>query len=188
MRKLIAGMKMTLDGKVEGPDGTTDWVEAWSEDYGLMPQIDACILGAGMYPGYEWYWTSILNEPEKVVWIKGTPPTAAEREWAAFAARTPHYVLSTTLTEKQWPNTSFVRSTDEIVALKKQSGKDIYLMGGGRVVAHLIDAGLVDEVRLLVYPLIAGEGRALATQRRNLRLQHASSLPDGKLSLIYTVS
>ena len=54
MRKLIAAMKMSLDAKVEGPDGTADWVEAWSEDYGLTPQIDACLLGGGMYPGYEY--------------------------------------------------------------------------------------------------------------------------------------
>jgi hypothetical protein len=40
MRKLIAGMKVSADGKVEGPDGAADWVEAWSEDYGLMPQIE----------------------------------------------------------------------------------------------------------------------------------------------------
>jgi hypothetical protein len=42
MRKLIAGMKMSLDGKTEGPEGYADWVDAWSEDYGLTAQIDAC--------------------------------------------------------------------------------------------------------------------------------------------------
>ncbi len=45
-----------------------DWVEAWSDDYGLMPQIDACLLGAGMYPGYEGYWTAVQNEPDKPHW------------------------------------------------------------------------------------------------------------------------
>ena len=47
MRKLIAGMKISVDGKVEGPEGTADWVEAWSEDYGLMPQVDACVRAWG---------------------------------------------------------------------------------------------------------------------------------------------
>jgi hypothetical protein len=65
MRKLIAGMKISADGKMEGPESTVDWVEAWSEDYGLMPQVDACVLGGGMYPGYERYWTAIQNEPDK---------------------------------------------------------------------------------------------------------------------------
>ena len=55
MRKLIAGMKISLDGKTEGPEGMADWVAAWSEDYGLTPEIDACLLGAGMYPTYERY-------------------------------------------------------------------------------------------------------------------------------------
>ena len=53
MRKLIAGMKLSVDGKIEGPEGYADWVEGWSDDYGLTSQIDACLLGANMYRGYE---------------------------------------------------------------------------------------------------------------------------------------
>src|SRR5713101_7054010 len=98
MRKLITGMKISVDGKMEGPEGTADCVEAWSEDYGLMPQVDACVLGGGMYPGYEGYWTAIQNEPDKPVWITGSAPTREEIEYARFVARTPHYVLSSTLT------------------------------------------------------------------------------------------
>src|SRR5271156_5401627 len=125
MRKLIGGMKISVDGKMEGPDGTADWIDAWSDDYGLMPQVDACLLGAGMYPGYQQYWTAIRNEPDKPAWITGSPPTPAEIEWACFAAQTPHYVLSSTLASAVWPNTSFVRGLEEIAALKRQSGKDI---------------------------------------------------------------
>jgi hypothetical protein len=51
VRKLIAGMKLSVDGKIEGPGGIADWVDAWSDDYGVIPQADACLLGAGMYPG-----------------------------------------------------------------------------------------------------------------------------------------
>jgi len=50
MRSLIAAMKVSIDGKMQGPEGTVDWVEAWSEDFGLTPRIDACLLGGGMYP------------------------------------------------------------------------------------------------------------------------------------------
>ena len=158
MRKLIAGMKISVDGKAEGPE-MADWVRAWSEDYGLMPRIDACLLGGGMYPGYERYWTQITNEPDKPAWITGAPPTPEEAEWAGFAARTPHYVLSSSLTSASWPNTRFIQKLEEIAALKQQGGKDIYLVGGARTAASLIDAGLVDELRLLVYPLIAGPGK-----------------------------
>lgn len=188
MRKLIAAMKLSLDGKMEGPEGVADWAESWSEDYGLMPQIDACVLGNGMYGGYERYWTSIQNEPGTPAWITGNPPTPAEIAWAAFIKRTPHYVLSTTRTEAQWPDTRFLRGIDEIAALKRQPGKDIYVAGGGRMVTSLIDAGLLDELRLLVYPLIAGDGRALfATleKRAALKLLKAKALPDGRTSLVY---
>ena len=96
MRKLIAGMKISADGKIAGPEGYADWVEAWSEDYGLTPQIDACLLGGGMYPGYEQRWTTTQNEPDKPRKLTGRVPTLAEVEWARFAAQTPHYVLSNT--------------------------------------------------------------------------------------------
>jgi len=187
MRKLIAGMKTSVDGKIEAPGKGADWVEAWSDDYDLMPRIDACLLGAGMYPEYEGYWTAVQREPDKPHWA-GRPPTRDEIEYAQFAARTPHYVLSSTLTSAQWPKTKFVRSLEEIAALKRQPGKDIYLVGGARTTASLIDAGLVDELRLLVYPLIAGEGKALfatTNRRRGLELRKVQQLPDRRVSLIY---
>lgn len=188
MRKLIAAMKISVDGKTEGPAGYADWVEAWSEDYDLTAQVDACLLGAGMYGGYEPYWTAIRNEPEGDHWITGRPPTPGELEWARFAARTPHYVLSSTMESAQWPNTSFLRGLDEITALKEQPGKDIYLMGGAQITTGLIDAGLVDELRLIVYPLIAGEGKALfagSQQRHGLELRKVEKLPEGLVSLVY---
>ena len=190
MRKLIAGMKISVDGKMEGPEGTADWVKAWSDDYGLTPQIDACVLGGGTYPGYEWYWTAIRNEPDKPIWITGSAPTPAEIEWARFAAQTPHYVLSSTVTSARWPKTSFLSRTEEIAALKQQQGKDIYLVGGARTTASLIDAGLVDELRLIVYPLIVGKGKALfatTERRRGLELRKIQQLQGGRVSLIYQI-
>jgi dihydrofolate reductase len=189
MRRLIAGMKTSVDAKIGGAEGYADWVEAWSDDYGLMPQIDACLLGAGMYPEYEGYWTAVQNEPDKPHWA-GRAPTPDEIKYASFAAQTPHYVLSSTLTSALWPRTRFVRRLEEIAALKQQSGKDIYLVGGARITASLIDAGLVDELRLIVYPLIAGEGKALfatSERRRGLELRKVQQLPGGRLGLIYGV-
>ena len=191
MRKLIAGMKISVDGKIEGPEGYADWVEAWSEDYGLTQQIDACVIGGRMYPGYEQYWTTIQNEPEKHRWLANAVPTPGEVEWANFAARTPHYVLSNSITSARWPNTRFLRKLEDVSVLKDQPGKDIYLMGGARITATLIDAGLVDELRLIVYPLIAGEGTALfATieRRHALELQQVQQLPKGLIRLTYGIS
>jgi dihydrofolate reductase len=190
MRNLITAMKVSVDGKFEGPQGYADWVAGWSDDYGLTGQVDACVLGAGMYPGYEQYWTQIQNEPGKVHPLTGAVPTAAEVEWAAFAGRTPHYVVSGTLTSAAWPQTRFLRGLDELETLKRAQGRDIYLMGGGAIAAAAIDAGLVDEIRLIVYPLIAGGERALFTSsaiRRELELRKVGQLPDGRLSLVYGI-
>jgi dihydrofolate reductase len=187
MRKLIAGMKMSVDAKIEGPEGYADWVDNWSEEYGLTEQIDACVIGGGMYPGYENYWTAIINDPDKPHWLSDQVPTKGEVEWARFIERTPHYVLSSSLDSAGWPNTRFLRKVEEVAALKQQPGKHIYLMGGGRITASLIDAGLVDELRLIVYPLIAGEGAALfATigRRHPIEFRSVEQLADKRLRLI----
>jgi dihydrofolate reductase len=188
MRKLIAAMKTTIDAKVTGPEGTADWAESWSEDFGLTPQIDACLLGGGMYPGYEGYWTAIQTNPETPVWITGEPPTPAEREWADVIKRTPHYVLSSTLQTATWSNTKFLRSVDEVAALKQQPGKDIYLIGGAQITASLIGIGLVDELRLITYPLIAGEDSTAlfaTAPRRKADLRDLKQLDGGKIALTY---
>ena len=191
MRKLISAMKMSVDGKIEGPEGFADWVDTWTDDYGLTPQIDACLLGGHMYPGYEQYWTAMQEAPDKPLPMTGKLPTRAELEWAGFAAKTPHYVLSSTVTSAHWPSTRFLRGVDEVAALKRQAGKDVYLMGGARIAASLIDAGLVDELRLIVYPLLAGEGKALfatMANRRPLELRKVQQLAGGRVSLVYGIA
>ena len=143
-----------------------------------------------MYPGYEQYWTAIQNTPDKPLPMTGKLPTRGEVEWARFAAQTPHYVLSCTLASALWPKASFIRKLEEVAALKQQPGKDIYLVGGARTTASLIDAGLVDELRLIVYPLIAGGGKALfatTERRRGLQLQKVQQLQGGRVSLIYGI-
>jgi dihydrofolate reductase len=190
MRKLIAGMKISVDGKSEGPDGMADWVSAWSDDYGLMPDIDACVLGGGMYGGYEAYWTAIQNAPGEPLPMTGALAAPAEIEWARFAASVPHYVLSTTLATAEWPLTRFLKSADDVAVLKREKGKDIYLVGGARTTAGLIEAGLVDELRLIVYPLIAGPGKALfaGTERRSgLELRGVERLDGGRVRMVYGI-
>ena len=190
MRKLITAMKISLDGKYEGPQGYADWVSAWSDDYGLTPEIDACVLGGRMYAGYEQYWTPIQNHPDQVHPLSGVVPTQGEVEWADFAARTPHYVVSSTLTGTAWPSTRILPGLDEVGKLKLDQGKDIYLMGGGAITAAAIDAGLVDEARLIVHPVIAGGENALfkpSAISRALELRKVGQLPDGRLSLVYGI-
>jgi len=190
LRKLIAGMKTSVDAKYEGPDGYADWVDTWSEDFGLTSQIDACLVGARMYPGYEKYWSAIQLAPDEPLPMTGKRATAEELRWARFAQQTTHYVLSRMLTSADWPKTEFVRRLEDVEALKHLPGKDIYVMGGAGLVVGLLEAGLVDEIRLIVYPLIAGKGKDLFSGtniRRALELRKVQEMKDGCVRLDYGV-
>ena len=167
-------------------------MEAWSEDYGLTPQIDACVLGGGMYAGYERYWSSIQNEPDKPAWITGAAPTPAEREWASFIRQTPHYVLSSKLDSALWPNTRFVRSLDVVAALKQQSGKDIYLDRRARAPrrASSMPGWWMNSGSSSIRWSPVKEGRFSKRRSivRGLELRKVEQLQDGKVSLVYGVS
>ena len=86
MRKIIAALVVSVDGFIEGPNGELDWVDTWEDPFDLLPQIDTCILGRGMYPGYEQYWGAILANPEGVlpftrkVASRARSPTHASRK------------------------------------------------------------------------------------------------------------
>lgn len=186
MRKLIAAMKISLDEKVTDFSGYADWVEAWSDDTGLAAEIDACLLGAGMYPGYEAYWSAIAAEPDKSLAMSGKLPTPGEVAWAKVAAKTPHYVLSKSFGAAVWPHARFLRDVRDVAALKREPGKAIYLVGGAATTASLIDAGLVDELRLIVHPALAGEGKPLfspAARGRKVAFTGARPLPDGRVRI-----
>jgi dihydrofolate reductase len=190
MRKLIAAMKITLDGRSEGPQGYADWVDAWSDDYGLMQRVDACLLGGRMYPGYEQYWTAIQQAPDRPLPMTGKLPHPSELAWSDFAQRTPHYVLSTTLPSVAWPHARLLRHVNEVVELKAGPGKDIYLMGGATLVGSLMEAGLVDEAHFIVYPLLAGAARGPfdgVTRRRGLKLLSQHRMDGGLLRMAYQV-
>ena len=189
MRNVIAAFRITADGKYEGPEGYADWVNGWSDDQGLMGQIDACVLGARMYPMYEQYWTRVEDAPDEIHPFSGHVPTAGELEWRAFQAKTPHYVVSSTLESVAWPNTRILPDLDAVAAMKREEGKDIYLMGGAAIVNSALDAGLVDELRLMIYPLIAGDAKALFSSpaRHAMELQNVEQLPDGRLELVYGI-
>lgn len=190
MRKMVAGMQMSIDGMIDGPDGYTDWVESWSDTFGLLPEIDACVLGSGMYSGYEQYWSEINGDPHAPMELAGNLPTPEEIEYADFALRTPHYVLSKSLSKVHWANTTIVRDVAEIEQLKRQPGRTIYVVGGARTVSGLLDRGLIDELRLTIHPLVVGKGKALfdtVAERHYLRLDDVERMGDGRVCLIYKV-
>lgn len=193
MKKMIAALQVSLDGFIEGPNGELDWVADWSEDFDMLNQVDTCVLGAGMYPGYEKYWMSILANPEGLLEFTGRKATKEEIDYAHFADKTPHYVLSTTLSKAAWKTTTIVRTIDELKKLK-QSGnaesKNIYVIGGANLVSTLINHNLIDELRLVIHPIVLGKGKGLfkdVAARNPLTLKHSKSSESGQVSLVYSL-
>lgn len=190
MRSIIAALHVTLDGCIEGPQGEIDWIEDWEDAYELMAQVDTCVLGAGMYPGYEQYWTAVLAAPGAALPFTGKPATPGETDYANYARRTPHVVLSTTLPGAAWDNTRIVRNIDDIRRLKQQPGKDIHAVGGAGLVSSLLDAKLIDELRLAIHPIVLGRGKRLfkdVVQRHALDFVQSRSMPGGTIELSYRV-
>ncbi|MCY1434492.1 putative protein YyaP [compost metagenome] len=188
MRKIIAALQVSVDGFIEGPDGELDWVECWDDSFDLLPQIDLCILGRGMYPGYAQYWRSILANPGGILPFTGKVASKGEIAYAQFADITPHIVLSRTLETVDWQNTRIVRDVEEIRRLKQQPGKDIHAVGGATLVSGLLNQGLIDELRLVVHPIILGGGKALfkdVTERHALKLLEARPMAGGMVRLTY---
>ena len=189
MRKIIAALQVSVDGFIEGPKGELDWVETWEDSFDLAPQIDTCILGRGMYPGYEQYWLAILANPKGVLPFTGKVASKGEITYARFADKTPHIVLSRTLDKVAWKTTRIVRDLEEIRKMKQQPGKDMYAVGGATLVSSLMNLGLIDELRLMVNPLVLGGGKALfkdVKERHALKLVRVKPLKSGKVGLTYS--
>lgn len=190
MRKIIAALQVSLDGFIEGADGELDWIASWEDQFGLMPEIDACILGGGMYPGYEHYWSAIQADPNGVLEFTGRPPTSGEIDYAAFAARTPHYVVSTKLATTRWKGSQLVRDLTAIRMLKAGPGRNIHLVGGATLVSSMMNERLVDELRVVVNPVVLGRGKALFKDVSDSHLLHLAGVEQflsGQVKLTYSV-
>ncbi len=179
---------VSVDGYIEGPNGELDWVESWEDPYDLLTEVGALILGRGMYPGYEQYWRAILADPKGVLPFTGKVATKGEIAYAHFADETPHIVLSRTLDEVAWKGTRIVRDIEEIRSMKEQPGRDMHAVGGATLVSSLMNLGLIDELRLVVHPIVLGGGEALFKDvdgRHSLKLGEVKPLQSGKVRLTY---
>jgi dihydrofolate reductase len=189
-RRIIAALHVSLDGLIEGPNGELDWIGSWEDSFDLLPEIDTCVLGGRMYPGYEQYWLAILANPEGTLPLTGQMPSRGEVEYARFADKTPHVVLSRTLDSVGWKTARIVRNVEDVRALKQQRGKHIHAVGGASLVSTLMNEGLVDEVRLTVHPVVLGSGKALfnnVERRHALDLVETRRLTGGRVGLSYNV-
>src|SRR5262245_20683301 len=189
MRKIIAALVVSVDGYIEGPHGALDWGDTWAEPFDLLPQIDTCLLGRRMSPGYEQYWGAILANPEGTLPCTGKVAAEGEIAYAPFAASTPHIVLTRTLDSGAWRHTRIVRDGEAIRRMKQQPGKDMHAVGGATLVCSLMNPRLLDEFCLVMYPIVLGGGKALfkdVEERHALTLLGTKPLQSGLVRLTYS--
>ena len=184
-RPLIAAMQVTLDGYLWDSEELVDWVDSWADGLELLPPVDAFVLGGGMFPEYEQFWAAIREDPDAATELLGRDPYPRELAYARVAAETPHLVVSRTLAETTWPTARLVRDLREIRALADAPGRAVYVVGGPGLVAGLTDAGLLDELRLIVHPLAVHGGKPLFARRQALELVAAAPLTAGRVNLTY---
>ena len=188
-RPLISAMQVTLDGY--SSEGDAEWVDSWADGLALLPPVDAFVLGGGMFPDYERWWATILDDPGAASDMMGRDPYPREIDYARLAAKTPHLVLSKTLTDPSWPTARVVPDIDEIRALTQQPGKAVYVVGGTGLLSSLINGGLLDELRLIVHPVVTGRGTAVfgdIAEPQALELVSAQPTPSGRLNLTYRLA
>ena len=179
MRKIVAGLFVSLDGVYEAPH---EWHFPYFNDEmgeAVQSQIDATdtmLLGRVTYQEFASYWPHQSND---------------EVPLADHMNNTPKVVISETLDSLDWQNSTLIKGNvvEELTLLKQQPGKNIGITGSGTLVASLLRAGLLDELRLLVHPIVVGKGKRLfATEgeARGLRLAEAQTFSTGVLYLTYT--
>jgi dihydrofolate reductase len=188
-RRMIAALQVSLDGFTEGANGEKDWVDSWADAIALIPDVDTFVLGGRMYPGYGDYWKAIDDNPDEVTY-QARVPSKNEIAYARLAARTPHVVVSATLETVSWPAARIIRDVAELRTLKAQPGKNIYVVGGATLVASLLNEGLIDELRLIVHPVVLGKGRALfggVNKPLSLELVQTTSTESGTVIVMYRI-
>jgi len=194
MRKISAALQTSVDGFIEGPNGELDWAisedeEVWRNLFEMLESADSCVLGRVMYPLYEKYWMAVLANPAGPLPLHGAAATKNEIKYARWADKTPHIVVSKTLDKVGWQTARIIREIEEIRKLKQQPGKNMYVVGGATLVGSLMNAGWIDEIQLMVNPIILGCGKALfkdVKERQALKLVKAKALKSGKVALNYT--
>lgn len=169
MRRVRYRVAASLDGYIAGPSGEIDWivVDPTVDFAALYAEFDTVVLGRRTY--------ELTLQP-------GAPPWPAG--WRI-------YVVSRTLPAKQPAGVTVVRGIDETVAaLRSETGRDIWLFGGGVLAASLLSAGLLDRVEVAVMPVLLGGGTplvAVGSKRAQLSLVSARPSPSGILNLQYEV-
>ena len=182
MGKIVITEFVSLDGVMEDPGGAEDFEHGgWTfeidrgegDAFKLEETMDtdALLLGRVTYEGFAAAW-----------------PTR-EGEFADKFNTMPKYVVSSTLSDPEWTNTTVLNGdvSGEVAKVKEQHDGDIVVHGSAHLAQTLLENDLVDELRLMVFPVVLGKGRRLFGEsgKKRLQLQSSREVGDGVLILVY---
>jgi dihydrofolate reductase len=182
--RIVVTEFVSLDGVIEDPGGSENFTHSgWSfevdrgddgESFKLDETLssEALLLGRVTYEGFAEAWPS------------------REGEFADKFNTMPKYVVSSTLEEPGWNNSTVLKGDieEEVAKLRREHEGDIVVHGSARLVQTLVDRDLVDELRLMVFPVVLGSGKRLFTEtsdKKPLRLVDSKIVGDGVAILIY---
>jgi dihydrofolate reductase len=175
MRKLVVTMFVSVDGVIEEPHL---WVfPFWNDAITKFKRdelfaTDTLLLGRVTYDVFAASW-----------------PSRKHDEFADRMNSLPKVVVSTTLGKAEWNNSTIIGKNirGEVAALKQQPGQEIVVHGSPTLVATLMEHGLIDEYRLLTFPIVLGSGKRLFAQgsKASLKLLEAKSFDSGAILLRY---
>jgi dihydrofolate reductase len=184
MGRIVVTEFASLDGVMEDPGGSEDfrhggWTfEYWRGDDGDKFKVDetmnsaALLLGRVTYEGFADAWPS------------------REGEFADKFNQMPKYVVSTTLEDPEWTNSTVISGDvpQAVARLRDEIEGEIVVHGSATLVQTLLDNDLVDELRLMVFPVVLGSGKRLfadADDKKSLRLTDSMTVGDGVAILVY---
>jgi dihydrofolate reductase len=185
MGRIVVTEFISLDGVIEAPGGGEGYkYDGWTFEFdrgdeGNQFKLDetmnsaALLLGRRTYEGFAAAW------PER------------DGEFADKFNSMPKYVVSSTLRDPEWTNSTVLSGdvVDEVTKLKREQGGDIVVHGSAQLVRSLIENDLVDELRLMVFPVVLGAGKRLfgeTTDKKRLQLSSSTVVGDGVAIQVYT--
>jgi dihydrofolate reductase len=177
MRKVVAYELLSLDGVAERPDEfLTDFDDVMRENLGrVIATQNAVVLGRRTYDDWAGFW-----------------PTSDIEPFASFINGVQKFVVTSTPPEQEWAETKVVEDglAEFVIDLKQQPGGDIGIHGSISLTQSLLEASLVDELRLVIAPVVHMHGRRLfdAGNHRRLSLTRSVTSPGGYLLLDYQLS
>jgi dihydrofolate reductase len=181
MSKVVVSQFVSVDGVIEDPGGSEGWDRGgWAFQFERGPEGDkfkldevmeaeGLLLGRVTYEGFAEAWPS------------------REGEFADKFNNMPKYVVSTTLDQPEWNNSTVIKGdvAAEVAKLKEQPGGDILVNGSAQLVQTLAENDLVDEYRLMVFPLVLGSGKRLVGETsKAIPLKLTDSKPAGETHIL----